>query len=253
MARILTDLTDLLHYFRINRLPLGVPRVQMALAEAALAGGDAPPFEPPLLECMAFEPASGVFRALPAEALLALFATARRGADPGAADWVAARASLAEAHQAAPAMVFSAGDRVFTSGQPFQVPGQMRRLRGLRQAHGVVLCALFYDAIPLMVPEHCTPELTTGFAENLLSVCLQADRVVAISACAARDFRDWQRRLLPDLDIPVSTMPLDAPLPPLDDGAAPPCLRHWPTAGPMCCASPPWKAARTSRCCCTPG
>jgi glycosyltransferase involved in cell wall biosynthesis len=217
MARILADLTDLLHYFRINRLPLGVPRVQMALAEAALAGGVAP-----LFEAMAFENASGCFRALPAEPLLALLATARRGADPGAEDWLAARASLAEAHQAAPAIAFAEGDRVFTPGQPFLLPGQMRRLRELRQAHGVALCALFYDAIPLMVPEHCTPELTTGFAENLLSVCLQADRVVAISDCAARDFRDWQRRLLPDLDIPVSTMPLDAPLPPLGKGEAPP-------------------------------
>jgi len=217
MARILADLTDLLHYFRINRLPLGVPRVQMALTEAALDG-------PPLLEPMAFEPVSGRFRALPAAELLALLATARRGADPEAPDWAAARATLAEAHQSAPEMGFAAGDRVFTPGQPFQMPGQMRRLRELRQAHGVALCTLFYDAIPLVVPEHCTPELTTGFAENLLSVCLQADRVVAISACAARDFRDWQRRLLPELDIPVGTMPLDAPLPPLGAGEPPP----WP-------------------------
>lgn len=209
MLRLLADLTDLLHYFRINRLPLGVPRVQMALTEAALAAPE------PLLEPMAFDPVSGRFRALPAEELLSLLATARRGADIEAPDWVAARATLAEAHQAAPEIAFAAGDRVFTPGQPFLVPGQMRRLRELRQAHGVALCALFYDAIPLVVPEHCTPELSTGFAENLLSICLQADRVVAISACAARDFRDWQRRLLPELDIPVGTMPLDAPLPPI--------------------------------------
>lgn len=221
MARILADLTDLLHYFRINRLPFGVPRVQMALAEAAMLGP-----EPPLLEPMAFEPVSGRFRPLPAQELRALLATARQGADTAAPDWLAARATLAGAHQAAPVMEFAAGDRVFTPGQPFQVPGQMRRLRELRQAHGVALCALFYDAIPLVVPEHCTPELSTGFAENLLSLCLQTDRVVAISACAARDFRTWQRRLLPGLEIPVATMPLDAPLPPLGDGAPPP----WPEA-----------------------
>lgn len=229
MARLLADLTDLLHYFRINRLPLGVPRVQMALTEAALAPGGEEDGGAPLLEPMAFDRVSGRFRALPAEELLALLATARRGADIEAPDWVAARATLAEAHQSAPEMSFAAGDRVFTPGLPFLVPGQMHRLRELRQAHGVALCALFHDAIPLVVPEHCTPELTSGFADNLLSVCLQTDRVVATSACAARDFREWQRRLLPELDIPVVAMPLDAPLPPVGvraDEAPPP----WPEA-----------------------
>ncbi|HEV7458378.1 MAG TPA: glycosyltransferase [Roseococcus sp.] len=221
MARLLNDLTDLLHYFRVNRLPLGVPRVQMALTEAALAAPE------PLLQPMAFDRASGRFRALPAEKLLALLATARRGADVEAPDWVAARATLAEALEAAPEIGFVDGDRVFTPGLPFLVPGQMHRLRELRQSRGVALCALFHDAIPLVVPEHCTPELTSGFADNLLSVCLQTDRVVATSACAARDFREWQRRLLPELDIPVVAMPLDAPLPPVGGGdeAAP-----WPEA-----------------------
>ncbi len=208
MARLFADLTDLLWYFERNRAPLGVPRVQMALIEAALGEGEA------LLRPIAFDAASARFRHLPEAPLRALFAAARGGAsldDPG---WSAARQALAEAHAAAPEPGFAPGAVVATLGLAAQVPGQLRRLRELRRGAGVALAALVHDVIPLVVPEQCPPELVAAFTEGFLALCLQTDRVVATSACVARDFRDWQRRLLPGLDIPVASMPLDAPLPP---------------------------------------
>jgi glycosyltransferase involved in cell wall biosynthesis len=209
MARLYADLTDLLWYFERNRAPLGVPRVQMALVEAGL--------EPPgrLLEPIAFHAPTGRLRPLPEAPLRALLHQARAGTSVEDIAWLEARAALLAAQGEAAEAVFSAGDVVATLGLAVQVPGQMRRLRELRRAHGVSLAALFYDAIPLTVPEHCGMELVGQYMEGFLALCLQADEVVAISACSARDFRTWQRRLLPALDIPVSTMPLDAPLPPM--------------------------------------
>ncbi|MCU0886501.1 MAG: glycosyltransferase [Rubritepida sp.] len=213
---LLADLTDLLDFFEGNRTPLGVPRVEMSLTEAALE-----PEAPSLFAPIAFEPGTGRFHRLPPEALRALIAAARAGESREDADWIAARAAMAAARSSAPPAAFAEGDTVLTLGLPTHVPGQMRRLRELRRAHGVALASVFYDAIPLSVPEHCGRALSAAFAETMLALCLQVDRVVAISASAAEDFRTWQRRLLPGLDIPCGVMPLDAPLPPLA-GAPPP-------------------------------
>jgi glycosyltransferase involved in cell wall biosynthesis len=214
MARLHADLTDLMWYFERNRAPLGVPRVQMALIEAAL--------DPParLLEPIAFHAPSGRMRPLPEAPLRALLHQARAGTSIADPAWQEARAALLAAQGEAAEPGFSPGDVVATLGLAVQVPGQMRRLRELRRAHGVALAALFHDAIPLMVPEHCGAELVEQFTQGFLALCLQVDHVVATSQCVARDFRTWQRRLLPALDIPVSTMPLDAPLPPME-GEAP--------------------------------
>lgn len=217
MTRILLDLTDLREFFEGNRAPMGVPRVQTALLEGGLSDPSAPLFEP-----MGFDAQSGRFRAAPPEAVLDLLSAARLDVLREDPHWIEARRRFDATHRAAPEMAFAPGDVVFTPGQPFQVPGQMRRLRELRRAHGVVLGALFYDAIPLMVPEHCGPELTAEFARNLVALCLQVDRVVAISAYAARDLRDWQRRIFPALDLPIGLMPLDAPFATMAEGPPPP-------------------------------
>lgn len=212
---LIADLTDLLDFFEGNRAPVGVPRVEMALTAAALGQGT------PLFAPIAFEPSSGRFRDIPTAPLLALLETARLGESREDHDWLAAKRALAEALAAAPEARVSECDTLLTLAPPVHVAGQMRRLRELRRAQGLALASVFYDAIPLAAPEHCGRDLSAAFAETLLALCLQVDRVVAISRAAAEEFRTWQRRLLPELEIPCGVMPLDAPLPAIG-GPAPP-------------------------------
>ena len=196
--RLFVEVTDLLAHFRGYRTPMGVARVQMALLEG---GGD-------LFIPVAHSSASGGMRLVPPGLLAGLMAGARAGGPRDAADWVAAL-DAAEAELArAPLAGFAPGDRVACLGQPDEPV--LRRLRGLRASHGIRLCVLFYDAIPLTVPEHCEASLTQAFAARFVALCLQVDRVVAISREAARDFRRWQRVALPAHDIPVGVVPLDA-------------------------------------------
>ena len=222
LPRFVVDLTDLLEFLRANRAPMGVARVQMALIEAGLAPG-----APPLFDLTAFSPEQGRFVALPPALVLALIRGGREGGRTDAPSWVALGEATREARAAAPACVFAAGDRVLALGLTGANPNQLRRLRELRHAHGVLVCVLFYDAIPLVTPEHCDAQLSRSFMEHFLGLCLQMDRAVAISACSAQDFRLWQRRLLPALDIPVGIMPLDAEFPRLEGHPAdlPPVLR----------------------------
>ncbi len=206
--RFVVDLTDLLDFLEHYRTPMGVARVQMALIEAGLALG-----EEPLFELTAFSAAQGRFVQFPTALLMALIQGGREGGRLDEPGWVALHAARAAACRDGPAFVFQPGDRLLALGLTGRNPVQLRRLREVRQAHRVLVCVLFYDAIPLATPEHCEASLTRSFAEHFLGLCLQMDRAVAISACAARDFRLWQRRMLPYLDIPVGVMPLDARFP----------------------------------------
>jgi glycosyltransferase involved in cell wall biosynthesis len=216
MPRFVVDLTDLLEFLRFYRAPMGVARVQMALLDAGLAPG-----QEPLFEVTAFSAAQGRFIQFPTSLLLALIQGGRQGGPNDEPAWVALREAEAAALDEAPPFAFHAGDRLLALGLTGRNPVQLRRLREVRQAHHVLVCVLFYDAIPLATPEHCETRLTRSFTEHFLGLCLQMDRAVAISACSAQDFRLWQRRLLPHLDIPVGIMPLDARFPPLPETAPP--------------------------------
>ena len=210
--RLVVDLTDLLEFLEGNRTPMGVARVQTALLEAGLEGG------PPLFELTTFSPEQATFVAFSWATLRALIQGARRGGPPDEPAWIdLRRAGRAERAGASP-FAFRAGDCMVALGLTGAHPQQLRRLRELRQGQGVVLAALIHDTIPLAVPEHCDIKLTRAFAEHFLGLCLQVDRVLATSDCCARDFRTWQRRLLPGLDIAVDTMPLDARLPAFVEG-----------------------------------
>ncbi len=206
--RFIFDLTALLGLMLLHRAPMGIGRVQMALLEAGLTPGEAP-----LFELTAFSPEQGRFIEFPAILLLALIQSAREGGRHDAPSWVALLEAAGHLRKGAPPMAFGPGDRVLALGLSAADTAQLRRLRELRQVHHVVICALFYDAIPLATPEHCAPALSRSFSEYFLALCLQIDRAVAISRHAAQDFQLWQRRMLPHLDIPVGVMPLDAQFP----------------------------------------
>jgi glycosyltransferase involved in cell wall biosynthesis len=213
--RFVVDLTDLLALLELHRVPMGVARVQMALLEAGLTPGT-----PPLFALTTFAPEQGRFVQVPPGLLLAMIRGAREGGPQDDPAWLALQEARRTARQGALGFAFERGDRVLALGLTGSNPAQLRRLRELRQAYGVVICVLFYDAIPLTTPEHCDISLSRSFSEHFLAMCLQMDRAVAISACAARDFRSWQRRVLPHLDIPVGVMPLDATFPLLEDASA---------------------------------
>jgi glycosyltransferase involved in cell wall biosynthesis len=206
--RFVVDLTDLLEFLEHFRTPMGVARVQMALLDAALALE-----EEPLFELTAFSLEQGRFVQFPAALMLALIQGGRQGGRLDEPAWLALQEARAAACREGPAFAFQPGDRLLALGLTGRNPVQLRRLREVRQAHRVLVCVLFYDAIPLATPEHCEASLTRSFAEHFLGLCLQMDRAVAISDCAARDFRLWQRRMLPHFDIPVGVMPLDARFP----------------------------------------
>ena len=204
---------------------MGVARVQIALLEAGLAPGTEP-----LFDLTTFSPEQGRFVRVPEALAMEILHMARAGGRHDDPPWRALHVARKAARVAALGFEFAPGDRVLALGLTGGNPNQLRRLRELRQTRGVLVCVLFYDAIPLATPEHCDEALSRSFSEHFLGMCLQIDRAVAISAHSAQEFRSWQRRFLPGIDIPVGIMPLNAPFAPLSQTGPEPEPAELPAA-----------------------
>ena len=242
------DVSDLLDYFRANRAPTGIQRVQLNIVREALdraAGGAA--------LVAAFDPRAGAWKPLPAEHFQALAALSASGAEALDPEWVALVASVAGTLRAAAPLEFRSGSALVNLGTSWWIPDYLRRVRDAKARFGIRYVPFLHDCIPLLVPEHCAENLVGEFARWFSGLCLHADAVLANSDCTRADFRHWQRRVLPTQEIPCFTVPLDGAPP----DATPPDGTHWPpsrrrcrpccaTAGPMSSWSAPSRAGRTT-------
>ncbi|MCW8087935.1 glycosyltransferase [Sabulicella glaciei] len=212
-AALFLDVSGLIGFFRGHRAPMGMARVQMALLDAGL--------EPPaLFQPVAFARAGELRRVDPA-ALRPVLDAAGAGGPTDDPEWLAALTRLHDSLDAAPAPAIASGDRLFFPG-----PGgaeDFLRLRPWQEEAGARLAVLFHDALPLSLPEHVPPDLVQDFGRFFGVLCLGADRVIAVSEHARREFLHWQRRFLPALEIPAGVLRLDATLPdpPPEDLPAP--------------------------------
>jgi glycosyltransferase involved in cell wall biosynthesis len=217
-AALVFDASDLLDYFRHNRAPTGIQRVQLNVIREALAaeaGGV-------VVGC--FDGSAGAWKAVPQPLFLRLARLSREGtavADPA---WQAAVGAVRDALQAGPPIAFAPGSCLVNLGTSWWIPDYLRMVRDAKARHGLRYIPFIHDCIPLIVPEHCAAELVDEFARWFAAVCLHADAVLVNSECTRADFIAAQRRLLPGLDIPCFQMPLDAADPP-GTATTPPALR----------------------------
>ncbi|MBV1799605.1 glycosyltransferase family 1 protein [Siccirubricoccus sp. G192] len=220
------DASDLLAYFQGDRAPTGIQRVQMNIIEQAL---DRPGGED-MAAIVAFDAAGGTWKPIPAVLFRRLVALSRSGAEVADPAWAEAVAAAQEALRQGPAMEFATGGVLVNLGTSWWIPDYLRRVREAKASRGLRYVPLIYDCIPLVVPEHCAAGLVDEFACWFASVCLHADAMLAISDCTRDDVLRLQRRLLPDLALPVGVLPLDAAplLPPgLPGTALPPRARPY--------------------------
>ena len=214
------DASDLFDYFRHNRAPTGIQRVQLniigeALRDAAVA---------PDATVTAFDPATGAWKPVPNPLFLRLAGLATSATDTGAPDWTAAMTALAEALRDAPALEFSPGSLLINLGTSWWLADYLRHVRAAKARFGIRYVPFLHDCIPLLVPEHCAEGLVDEFARWFAGLCLHADAVLTNSACTRDDFRRLQRDLLPALDIPCTVVPLDGAPAAAEPGPLPPAL-----------------------------
>jgi len=218
---IVFDASDLFQYFRHNRAPTGIQRVQLNIIGAALAEpGEA------AIAIAAFDPGLGLWKSIAPELFHRLAWLAGTGMDPEEPDWQMAVAAMAEALRLGPAIAFAPGSTLVNLGTSWWLPDYLRRIRQAKADSGLRYIPFLHDCVPLLVPEHCAASLVEDFARWFAGVCLHADALLVNSACTRRDVLAAQRRLLPGLELASTVITLDAATPPA--AALPPlpgCLR----------------------------
>ncbi|TCZ61356.1 glycosyltransferase family 4 protein [Roseicella aquatilis] len=213
------DASDLLDYFRHNRAPTGIQRVQLNIIREALAA------DAEATTLVAFDPRTGAWKALPTALFLDLAELSATGADTREAEWVALVATVTGMLRGAAPHAFAPDSALVNLGTSWWIPDYLRRVREAKSRFGIRYIPFVHDCIPLEVPEHCAEGLVNEFARWFAGLCLHADAVLVNSESSAEDFRRWQRAVLPRLEIPCFRVPLDAAPPMAEPGALPEPVR----------------------------
>lgn len=212
-GQLVFDASDLLDYFRANRAPTGIQRVQLNVIGAVL---DQVPAEGAAI--VVFDAAAGAWKPLPADSFRRLALLSRHGAAAEDPEWTGAVAGVVgQLLQAAP-FRFAPDSRLVNLGTSWWLPDYLRRVREAKARFGLRYIPFLHDCIPLVVPEHCAAGLVDEFARWFAGICLLADRVLCNSACTEADFRRLLARVAPGREVPTSVIRLDAATPP-DPGA----------------------------------
>lgn len=219
--QIVFDSSDLVAYVAHNRTPTGIQRVQLNVTARALLD----PVEGASTAAVAFDEASGFWREIRRELFLRLWRLSRTGGEVDAPAWQAAVAELREALRTGPDFAFAPGASLVNLGTSWWIRDYFLRVRHVMRQSGVRYVPLVYDCIPLMAPEHCQPLLVEEFAQWFSSMAALADSALAISEWSAADARRIAAEVVPERELPVTVVRLDADLR-QDLGAA--AAETWP-------------------------
>jgi glycosyltransferase involved in cell wall biosynthesis len=200
---IYLDFSDLLLYFRHNRFPTGIQRVQIELFKASLNWKGSVP----LRNC-AFSQNAGFWvdvdrsRFLPVSELASMPGTR---ADP---DWRVATSNFYPWLDSQEACGFPVGAVLFTAGPTWWIPDYMSMVRTAKASYGIRYVPLLYDFIPMLFPDLVDINVAPAFNRWIASVILHADLLTTISRCTRDDAVRTARRIGQLAHTPV-VMPLD--------------------------------------------
>ncbi|MES2711448.1 MAG: glycosyltransferase family 1 protein, partial [Pseudomonadota bacterium] len=203
---IVFDASDLFAWFRANRAPTGIQRVQLNIISRALTN----PAEGTVTAVAAFDAKGGFWREISAALFLRLYRLSRLGADIRDPVWVEAvdeaQRQLAEGAD----FPFAPGACLVNLGTSWWIADYFLRVRHAQRRFGIRYIPFIHDCIPLLLPEHCSPALVAEFAQWFAGIAAHADGFLANSECTAADATRILDRVLPGAAVPNATIRLDA-------------------------------------------
>ncbi len=203
---IVFDASDLLAWFRGNRAPTGIQRVQLSIISRALTN----PAEGTATAVAAFDAAGGFWRDISPALFLRLYRLSRLGAETRDPVWVEAvdeaQRQLAEGAD----FPFAPGACLVNLGTSWWIKDYFLRVRHAQRRFGIRYIPFIHDCIPLLLPEHCSAALVAEFAQWFAGIAAHADGFLANSACTASDATRILDRVLPGAGLPHAVIRLDA-------------------------------------------
>ncbi|HEX3881550.1 MAG TPA: glycosyltransferase [Stellaceae bacterium] len=182
-ASLVFDVTDLLSYFEHSRLPTGIQRVQISVLSSLLRREV--PGVSVALAC--FVDRRDFWVSVPADLFLEVLDLAVSGGDVDHPVWKDARAELTYRIDNGPDVEFVPGATLVSLGTSWWVTNYFLVLRQARARYGIRYVPFIHDLVPVMVPEHCTKELTRDFINWITGAFFHADGCLVNSLATARD------------------------------------------------------------------
>ena len=177
------DVSDLMQYFKVARLPTGIQRVQMTIINALLDD----PMKDVVVSIVGFAEDADDWVAIPPALFQRVTALAVSGGDLDAPEWRSVLRELRPIMTIGAPHRFPQGAFLVNLGTSWSLQNYFLQVRDLKNRCGVHYYPLVYDVIPVIAPEHCIKELTQDFINWLLGAFEHAEGFFAISRCTADD------------------------------------------------------------------
>jgi glycosyltransferase involved in cell wall biosynthesis len=182
LPAIYFDYSDLVAYFRHNRFPTGIQRVQIEFFKTSLEW-DSPV---PIRSCT-YAPQAGFWVDIDAVGFRKLCGLASTPGSHHDTQWQGALHDFLVRTETRPACVMPEGAALVNLGASWWMKDYMPLIREAKAKYGIRYIPLIYDLIPIITPEYCDQNLVSAFSYWISSVFVHADLLAAISRCTRDD------------------------------------------------------------------
>lgn len=181
--QIVFDVSDLVGFFNVARLPTGIQRVQIEVISNLLAreGGGSN------VAVCTFSKNRDLWSEVPADIFLRLCQLSLESGDVADETWSNAVKSLRAITELSPEFQFQEGACLVNLGTSWWLQNYFLHVRRAKELYGVRYVPFVHDMIPIMTPEHCVKELTQDFISWALGVFSHADHFLTNSEASKRD------------------------------------------------------------------
>lgn len=181
--QIVFDVSDLVGFFNVARLPTGIQRVQIEVISNLLAreGGGSN------VAVCTFSKDRDLWSEVPADIFLRLCQLSLESGDLADETWSNAVKSLRAITELSPEFQFQEGACLVNLGTSWWLQNYFLHVRRAKELYGVRYVPFVHDMIPIMTPEHCVKELTQDFISWALGVFSHADHFLTNSEASKRD------------------------------------------------------------------
>lgn len=178
--RAIFDCSDLIQYFRDNRLPTGIQRVQINIVTHYMSIDTV---DHPVI--VYFDMENKAWREISSNDFHRLCNSAQNISYIHDSAWRNIYHQICIS--SAPAFIFTKGDILINLGTSWWIPDYFVIIRSIKEKYGVFYVPFIHDCIPLITPEFCARGLTEEFRAWLVGVLTHSDGYLVNSQSTATD------------------------------------------------------------------
>jgi glycosyltransferase involved in cell wall biosynthesis len=180
-ASLVFDASDLISFYSNARLPTGIQRVQIEAINNALRSPER------TVRICCFIEGRDDWLEVPVKLFRSLTELSVKSGNRNDTEWMTALNTLHLRLTLAEPFVFPYGAYLINLGTSWWLQNYFLFVRNAKVKYGIRYVPFVHDFIPIMMPEHCTKELTRDFISWALGVFAHADHYLVNSEATRTD------------------------------------------------------------------